>query len=91
MINNKLIIKNFGNDLSENTEIVSEELPELKSDQLLIKNAYAGINAIFDRELYLGSVPYVKNTTPFSIGVESIGEIYDAQPNLKSLKKGEFD
>ena len=90
MINNKLIIKNFGNDLSENTEIVSEELPELKSDQVLIKNAYAGINAIFDRELYLGRVPYVKNTTPFSIGVESIGEIYDAHPNVKSLKKGDF-
>lgn len=90
MINNKLIIKNFGNDLSENTEIVSEELPELKSDQVLIKNAYAGINAIFDRELYLGRVPYIKNTTPFSIGVESIGEIYDAHPNVKSLKKGDF-
>lgn len=43
--------------------------------EVLIRNKFVGINALYDRELYRGNVPYIHVTFPYVFGVEAVGII----------------
>ncbi|MGB7484850.1 MAG: zinc-binding dehydrogenase [Phormidesmis sp.] len=71
----KLVAQRLSPDFAAAVEIVEESFPELKADQLLIRNRFAGINAGFDTLLCRGEVPYVNLAPPFDLGVEAVGTV----------------
>ncbi len=71
----KLIAKQLAANFQSAIEIVELPLTEPGSNQILIKNKFAGINGGFDTLLCQGEIPYVKLTPPFDLGVEAVGEV----------------
>ena len=71
----KLIVKKFSKDFSSAAEIVEEKIPELASNEILIRNKFAGVNAGFDTLLCKGKIPYFTETPPIDLGVEAVGKV----------------
>ena len=65
------------------------DLLELKEDEVRVKNSFVGINALYDRELYKGNVPYMKVEFPYVFGVEAVGEIVALGKAVQNLKIGD--
>ena len=73
--NRQLVISKFDDDIDLATELHNIPVRGLQEDEILVQNKYVGINALYDRELYRGAVPYIKVTFPFVFGVESVGTV----------------
>ncbi|MDJ0747785.1 MAG: zinc-binding dehydrogenase [Xenococcaceae cyanobacterium MO_167.B27] len=71
----KLIVKKFSKDFTSAAEIVEEKIPELASNEILIRNKFAGVNAGFDTLLCKGKIPYFTETPPIDLGVEAVGKV----------------
>jgi len=87
--NKQYVIKSFSADLEEATAIIESEIEKPLADQVLIKNKYVGINALYDRELYRGAVPYINVTFPYVFGVEATGEVVAVGDKVSSVKVGD--
>jgi NADPH-dependent curcumin reductase CurA len=88
-LNKRLVINSFSNEIKEVTSITSSQIPELKANQVLVKNSYVGVNALYDRELYRGKVPYINVTFPYVFGVEAVGIITHIGANVSNAKIGD--
>ncbi|MFS4467221.1 zinc-binding dehydrogenase [Maribacter sp. 2210JD10-5] len=87
--NKQLVISSFSNDIREATTVMETDIPHINADQILVKNKYVGINALYDRELYRGRVPYIKVTFPYVFGVEAVGEVMAIGKNIKNVSVGD--
>lgn len=85
MKNKQLVITAFDDTVQNAARVIETSIPKLTSNQVLIKNTYVGINALYDRELYRGRVPYIKVEFPYVFGVEAVGEVIAVgSPALKT-------
>ncbi len=89
MQNKQLVIREFSNDIQEATGIIESPISELGSTDILIKNTYVGINALYDRELYRGKVPYINIQFPYVFGVEAVGNVIGIGKDVKHVKNGD--
>lgn len=89
MKNKQLVITQFAETLQDAANIIETEVPRLKSSQLLIKNTYVGINALYDRELYRGRVPYINVQFPYVFGVETVGEVIAIGNSVSDVQIGQ--
>jgi len=89
MENKKFVIKEFSDDIHQATELIESSIRAPEGTQVLIKNKYVGINALYDRELYRGAVPYIDVKFPFVFGVESAGEVINVGNKVTKFKKGD--
>jgi len=83
----KLICTKLSSNFREATQIVQETLPPLAPTQVLVKNAFLGINASdinFTNGKYL---PGVK--PPFDVGFEAIGTVVDKGTEVKGISKAD--
>jgi len=87
--NKQFVIKAFSDNIDEATEFIESDVSTPKGNQLLIKHKYVGINALYDRELYRGAVPYIQVNFPYVLGVEAIGEIVDVGGDVREYKIGD--
>ncbi len=87
-MNNQLVISSFSNDIRNATRLISNPIPKIHANEILVKNKYVGINALYDRELYRGHVPYINITFPYVYGVEAVGEVIEVGSNIKKVKVG---
>lgn len=88
-MNKQLAITRFSNQISEAAEIIISDIPRPEDDEVLVKNKWVGINAIYDRELYKGNVPYINVEFPYVMGVEAVGEVIAIGSNVNSLGIGD--
>jgi NADPH-dependent curcumin reductase CurA len=85
----RLIAKQISQDFKSAVEIVELPVPKPNTNQLLIQNKFAGINAGFDTLLCQGKVPYVNLTPPFDLGVEAVGEVVAVGDNIQDFQVGD--
>lgn len=83
----KVILKQFAEDFKSAIEIVENPILKPASNEILIRNKYAGINAGFDTLACRNKIPYVNLTLPFDLGVEAVGEVVELGENVKDLDK----
>ena len=88
-MNTRYTIQSFSKDIDEATGFIKESIAEPKDEELLIKNTYVGINALYDRELYRGAVPYINVEFPFTIGVEAVGKVIKKGNGVKGFTIGD--
>ncbi len=87
-MNKQLAISSFSNDIRNATTLITTPIPKTGSNEILVKNKYVGINALYDRELYRGNVPYINVVFPYVYGVEAVGEVIEVGSNIKTVKVG---
>ncbi len=87
--NKQLVITQFSNKITLASEIIENPIPKLKDTEVLIKHTFIGINALYDRELYKGRVPYINVAFPYVFGVEAVGVVVEVGKAVKSIKLGE--
>ncbi|MEM8764057.1 MAG: zinc-binding dehydrogenase [Bacteroidota bacterium] len=89
MNNKQLAIHQFGDTIDVATQVIESEIPKIGDNEILVRNHYVGINALYDRELYRGNVPYINVVFPYVYGVEAVGEVVAIGKNVSDLKIGD--
>ncbi|CAG2102094.1 unnamed protein product [Medioppia subpectinata] len=78
---------NYSTDFDKAVQIVSLPLVDPKSDQILIKNLFVGINAT---DLNITAGRYFKHDDPpYPLGIESLGEIVKIGTDVKNYNVGQ--
>ncbi|WP_298503827.1 zinc-binding dehydrogenase [uncultured Maribacter sp.] len=88
-MNKQLVIHKFSEYIQEASSIIETPIPKIKASQILIKNKFLGINAIYDRELYKGKIPYINVQFPYVFGVEAVGIVVEVGSNITNVKIGD--
>ncbi len=85
----KLIAQRFSQDFATAVTILDCPILPLSSEQILVRNHFAGVNAGFDTLLCRGEVPYLQVDFPIDLGVEAVGEVVAVGLGVTSLKVGD--
>ncbi len=86
--NRQLVVHSFANTIREAVTLSESPIPEVKSDQVLVKNTYVGINALYDRELYRGRISYIPVDLPYVYGVEAVGKVVAVGNEVSGVSVG---
>ena len=87
--NAKIVIHKLGESFRECTHIVTEPLRELRSDEVLIRNRFAGVNGVYDQMMCANKVEHTPVAPPADAGVEAIGEVAALGSDITALKVGD--
>ena len=85
----KLIIQQLTGDFRTSTCVAEESLRDPGPGEALVRNRYAGCNAIFDKNLCRNKIRYVDVVPPYDMGIESVGEIVALGPNTSGYAVGD--
>jgi NADPH-dependent curcumin reductase CurA len=55
----------------------------------VIRNKFAGCNAVFDKNLCRNTIRYVNVVPPFDMGIEAVGEIVACGTGVTTLRVGD--
>lgn len=83
-------MERFAETFREACDIVDLPLRAPEGDELLVRNLYCGINGIFDTQIARNSVDYVKIGLPTLTGVEALGTIVAAGPDVSGFALGDM-
>ncbi|TMM58636.1 zinc-binding dehydrogenase [Maribacter algarum] len=89
MRNKQLVISKFSDDIKDASEIITSPIRMLGDNEILVQNKYIGINALYDRELYRGRVPYIDVQFPYIFGVEAVGVVVETGKNVEKVNVGD--
>ena len=89
-VSRKISVFDWAETVREGARIVEEEIFLPNLGQVLIRNRYAGINALFDRAVVRDELPYRLLNPPFDLGVEAVGEIVAVGEDVENLQVGDF-
>jgi len=84
---NKLVATAFSPDFREAAEVIEEEIPTPASNEVLIKNQYAAVNAT-DVNITAGRYN-PEAEPPLDLGVEAAGIVVDVGSDVSYLSKGD--
>lgn len=83
----KLVATSLSPDFREAAEVVEEELPSLASNEVLIKNRYAAVNAT---DVNITAGRYEPDAEPpLDLGVEAAGIVVDVGSDVSYLSAGD--
>jgi NADPH-dependent curcumin reductase CurA len=85
----KLIIHQITGDFRSSTTVVKEAWRAPQAGEVVIRNEFAGVNAIFDKNLCRNTVRYIKVNPPFDMGIESVGRIVAVGSGVTHLHEGD--
>lgn len=71
------------------TAILPTEWSDPGPGQVVVRNRYAGVNAVFDQNLCRNAVRYVDVVPPFDLGVEAVGEVVAVGTDVAGLRIGD--
>ncbi len=76
-------------DLTKALAIAEVPLRRPEADEVVVRNRYAGVNAIYDFGLISGRIKKPELTFPFCFGFESVGEVVESGQGVSGLKPGQ--
>lgn len=85
----KLVIHQITGDFRTSTKVVTEKWRAPAEGEVVIRNEFAGCNAIFDKNLCRNAVRYVKVEPPFDMGIETVGRIVAVGPGVSRFREGD--
>jgi len=84
----KLIIEELTGEFRTSTRIVDTPWQDPGPGQVVIRNRFAGCNAVFDQNLCRNRVQYVDVVPPYDMGIEASGEVVAVGPGVSAFKVG---
>jgi len=85
----KIVLSALTGDFRSATRIVTTPLEEPGTGQVLIRNRYAGVNAVFDKNLCRNAIRYVTVEPPFDMGIETVGEVVAVGAGVTAVSPGD--
>ena len=85
----KVVIAELTGDFRSSTRVVEEAWSDPGPGEVVIRNRWAGCNAIFDKNLCRNKIRYVDVKPPFDMGIESVGEIVAIGAGVTGLQDGD--
>jgi len=85
----KLVISQLTGDFRSSTSISRADWQEPGPREAIVRNRFAGCNAIFDKNLCRNKIRYVDVVPPYDMGIESIGEIVALGPDTDEFAVGD--
>ena len=85
----KIVIHKLTGSFRTSTDLVWENWRDPNYGEVIIRNRFAGCNAIFDTNLCRNGIRYVNVHPPFDMGIESVGEIIAIGEGVTHLRVGE--
>lgn len=85
----KIVIARLTGDFRTATEIVGEDWRDPGPGEVAIRNRWAGVNAVFDKNLCRDRIRYVQVVPPWDMGIESVGEVVAVGAGVTGLGVGD--
>lgn len=83
----KLVATTFSSDFQEAAEVVTEDIPSPASNEVLIKNRYAAVNAT---DVNITAGRYEPDAElPLDLGVEAAGTVVEVGADVSHLEEGD--
>ena len=82
-------LERFAADFRAATAIVALEQRPPAAGEITVRNAWCGVNAIFDTQIARDAVDYVKIAPPTLTGVEAIGVVEAVGPDVAGFAIGD--
>lgn len=85
----KIVIQRLTGEFRSSTAIVETPWQDPGPGEIVVRNRYAGVNAIFDQNLCRNTIRYVDVVPPHDVGVEAIGEIVAIGERVDAFRIGD--
>ncbi|MCS6948457.1 MAG: alcohol dehydrogenase catalytic domain-containing protein, partial [Steroidobacteraceae bacterium] len=85
----KIVIAKLTGEFRGSTAIVEEPWRDPGPGEVVVRNVYAGVNAVFDKNLCRNTIQYVNVVPPFDMGIESAGYVVACGPGVTTLREGD--
>lgn len=85
----KLVLQELTGDFRSATRIVETPWQSPGPSEVVLRNRYAGVNAIFDKNLCRNGIEYVNVVPPIDMGIESVGEVVAIGAAVDGFKVGD--
>jgi NADPH-dependent curcumin reductase CurA len=85
----KVVIHRLTGEFRTATGIVETARVAPGPGEVLVRNRYAGVNAIFDQNLCRNTIRYVDVVPPYDMGVEAIGEVVEVGARVEGFSVGD--
>lgn len=85
----RIVISRLTGEFRTATAIVETPWREPAAGEVVVRNRYAGVNAVFDKNLCANRVRYVSVVPPYDMGIESVGEVVAAGSGVSDLVAGD--
>jgi NADPH-dependent curcumin reductase CurA len=85
----KVVVRELTGDFRSATTIVDAPWEAPGPGQVLMRNRFAGVNGVFDKNLCANRIRYVTVTPGYDMGVEAIGDVFEVGPGVEHLKPGD--
>ena len=85
----KIVIQRLTGEFRSSTGIVEAPWRDPGPGEIVVRNRYAGVNAIFDQNLCRNTVRYVDVVPPYDVGIEAIGEVVAIGERVDGLRIGD--
>lgn len=85
----KIVIGRLAGEFRDSTEIVETDWRDPAPGEVVVRNRYAGVNAVFDKNLCRNSIRYVNVVPPYDMGIESVGHVVAAGRDVEGLGLGD--
>ena len=87
--NKVLVLERFAATLREGARIREQEIQPPGPNDVLIRQAWGGVNGLFDGVVARGELPYLKVDPPFDLGVEAVGTVVARGSQVEHIDVGD--
>jgi NADPH-dependent curcumin reductase CurA len=85
----KLVIHTLTGDFRSSTGVVEQASAAPGPGQVLVRNRFAGCNAIFDKNLCRNGIRYVNVVPPYDMGIEAVGHVVAVGTGVSGWQPGD--
>jgi NADPH-dependent curcumin reductase CurA len=85
----KIVIHQLTGDFRTSTRVVEENWRDPGAGEVVVRNVYAGCNAVFDTNLCRNRIRYVNVVPPYDMGIEAAGYVVACGPGVTQFRQGD--
>ncbi len=87
--NQRIVIHRIGESFRAATKVINEPIPEPLENEVVIRNHFAGVNAVYDQMMCFDRIDHFDLQLPAPTGVEACGEVIACGSAVGQFKPGD--